>query len=575
MRLMIACSLILAASMATAERYDVVVYGGSSGGVAAAIQAARMGQSVVLIAHTRPIGGLTSSGLGHTDWGRRDAIGGVSLEFYERVRVYYDDPEKWIYEEREDYLGTQHLPVDHPGQWGFEPHAAEAVFEAWLEEEGIPVLKGERLLLDRETAVEKDGARITAILMESGLRIEGRAFIDATYEGDLMAMAGVSYTVGRESNAQYREVYNGVQKARTHNHVLVDPRFWDSERTPDAPPEWALAEGVDPYVIPGDPESGLLPGVHGDDPGEEGAGDHRVQAYCYRLCLTDAPENRVPFTKPDNYDEQTYELLFRNFEAGEERIPWLPQRMPNRKNDTNNRWGVSSNLIGGNYDYPEGDYETRAQIEQAHRDYQMGFMWTLANHPRVPEEMRAVISEWGLPKDEFADNGHWPYQIYVREARRMVGAYVHTEWDCRRYRIAEDSIGLGSYNMDSHNVQRYITEDGFAQNEGNIEVSPGGPYAISYRAITPKQEECENLLVPVCVSSSHIAFGSIRMEPVFMILGQSAATAAVMANEAGIPVQEVPYEELAKRLKADGQFLEVPEQFGPHPPPEGTIPADF
>ncbi len=531
------------------EVYDVVIYGGTSAGVAAAVQAARMDQSVMLIVQHRNIGGLTSSGLGRTDWGWRGTIGGVSLEFYERVRDYYRTPARWVYEDREDYHGSQFLPDDHPGMWGFEPHAAEQVFVKMLHEAGAPYLRGERLLLDPERGVERDGARISAIRMESGLRIAGRMFIDATYEGDLLAMAGVSYTVGREPNEQYGEFYNGVQKARTHNHVLMD--------------------GVDPYVEPGDPDSGLLPGVHGDDPGEDGEGDHRVQAYCFRMTLTDAPDNRVPFEQPDGYDELDYELLFRNFEAGEERIPWLPGRMPNRKTDTNNRWGVSTNQIGVNYAYPEGDYATRREIEEQQRHYQMGLMWTLANHPRVPEHVREEVSQWGLARDEFADNGHWPYQIYVREGRRMIGEYVHTELDCRRLRVAEDSVGLGSYNMDSHNVQRYVTEEGYAQNEGNLEISPGGPYVISYRALTPKREECENLLVPVAVSSSHIAFGSIRMEPVFMILGQSAATAAALANEADTMVQDVPYETLEARLRADGQYLDLPDGVGPHPPQIG------
>ena len=363
-------------------------------------------------------------------------------------------------------------------------------------------------------------------------------FIDATYEGDLMAKAGVSYAVGREANDRYGETINGVQKRLAKFHIFKP--------------------GVDPYVKPGDPSSGLLPGVHGGEPGQDGQGDKRIQAYCFRMCLTDAPENRVPFSKPEGYQESRYELLIRNFEAGETNIPWLPGNMPNRKTDTNNKRGFSTDNIGKNYDYPEGDYATRQAIIRDHEIYQKGLMWTLANHPRVPENIRREVSHWGLAKDEFVDNGNWPRQLYVREARRMVGEYVMTEHDCRRRRVAEDSVGLGSYNMDSHHCQRYVTPEGFVQNEGDVEISPGGAYVISYRSLVPRRDEIQNLLVPVCISASHISYGSIRMEPVFMILGQSAATAAVQAIDGNVAVQDVDYDGLRKRLLADKQVLDIP-----------------
>jgi hypothetical protein len=360
-------------------------------------------------------------------------------------------------------------------------------------------------------------------------------FIDATYEGDLMANAGVSYTVGREASDKYGEMYNGVAKRWAIHHQFIVP--------------------VDPYVEPGDPDSGLLPGIHGGDPGENGEGDRRVQAYCYRMCTTDVPENRRPWPKPENYDPARYELLLRNFEAGDHRVPWNPVWMPNRKTDTNNNFAISTDNIGMNYEYPDGDYETRERVLQEHETYQKGLMWTLANSPRVPEEVRKEFQRLGLAKDEFVDNDNWPHQIYVREARRMVSDYVMTENDCMGRREAPDPVGLGAYNMDSHNVQRYVDEEGHARNEGDVQKGVN-PYPISYRSIVPKADQCANLTVPVCLSASHIAFGSIRMEPVFMILGQSAATVAVHAIDESRPVQEIDYPKLRARLVADDQMLE-------------------
>jgi len=532
-------SLILASiinlSCTQNSEYDIVIYGGTSAGVVAAVQAGRMGKNIVLIEPGKHIGGLTSGGLGKTDAGKKAAIGGLSREFYQRLKKYYDNPKAWKYEKQEDYKGYQ---KNADAIWGFEPHVAEMVYRQMLEEVRVPVITQERLDLNGGVAVS-DG-RIVFIRMESGRIFYGKMFIDATYEGDLMAKAGVSYTFGREPNSLYGETLNGVQKKRAIYHQLKD--------------------GVDPYVVPGDPSSGLLPGVHGDDPGKDGQGDHRIQAYCFRMCLTDVEENKVPYPKPEGYDSLRYELLLRNFEAGEDRVPWLPGMMPNRKTDTNNRTGFSTDNIGMNYDYPEADYQTREKIIQEHERYQKGLMWTLAHNPRVPEHIRKTVSRWGLAKDEFVDNGNWPHQLYIREARRMVSDYVMTEHDCKRERIANDPVGLGSYNMDSHNVQRYVTPEGFAKNEGDIQVSPGGAYLISYRSIVPKKSEVKNLLVPVCLSASHIAYGSIRMEPVFMILGQSAATAAAIAIEDAVDVQQVDYAKLRKRLLADGQILDLPEK---------------
>ncbi|MEX0613306.1 MAG: FAD-dependent oxidoreductase, partial [Pirellulales bacterium] len=408
------------------------------------------------------------------------------------------------------------------------------VYREMLAEAKIVPLMNERL--DRKSGVHKEGPRIESIATESGRRFAARMFIDATYEGDLMAAAGVSYHVGREDNARYDETLNGVQpKLNVKNHRFTHP--------------------VDPYVKPGDPASGLLWGIQAKSLPPDGSGDECVQAYCYRLCTTDVAENRRPWPKPADYDESRYELLLRNFEAGDHRVPWHPTWMPNRKSDTNNNHAFSTDYIGGNYDYPDADDATRDRIIADHHSYQQGLLWTLANHRRVPPEVREEFQQLGLAKDEFVENDNWPTQLYVREARRLLGAYVMTEHHCRGSQVAEDPVGLGAYGMDSHNCQRYITPEGHVQNEGDVQVHGFQPYPISYRAIVPKAAECENLLVPVCVSSSHIAYGSIRMEPVFMILGQSAATAASLAIDQDIAVQDVDYQQFAARLKADGQVL--------------------
>lgn len=534
--------------------YDVVVYGGTSAGVTAAVQAAKMGKSVVLVNHYPHLGGLTSGGLGRTDSGRKGVIGGISREFYQRVREYYRDESKWTQEERKDYMeaAERYLTPGEDAQWGFEPHVAEQIFHEMLREAGVDYEADQFLVRAAEVGVRKSGGRMTSILTESGRHFAGKMFIDATYEGDLMAEAGVSYIVGREGNGTYGETLNGIQTEKTRNHVFT----YDGEWKPVEPlPQEAR---VDPYVVAGDPASGLLAGVNPGPGGENGEGDSRVQAYCYRLCLTDVRENQVPLAAPAGYDEADFELLFRMFEAGEKRIPWLPGLMPNRKTDTNNRWAVSMNLIGGSDGYPEAGYAERKEIEKKHEYWERGIMYSLAHHPRVPEEIRAEVSKWGYAADEFTDNNNWPYAIYVRVARRMIADYVMTEQDCRSMRVASDPVGMGSYGMDSHNVQRYVTKEGYVQNEGNIEEGLSGPYKISYRSIVPKRGEVENLLVPVAVSSSHIAFGSIRMEPVFMVLGQSAATAAVLAIDEGVAVQEVDYEKLKIRLLADGQVLDNP-----------------
>ncbi len=523
----------------TSTQYDVVVYGGTSAGVIAAVQATRMGRSVVLVCPDIHLGGLTAGGLGWSDTGNKEVIGGLAREFYHRIWKYYQTGEAWPWQERSEYgnkgQGTPAIDGDRKTMWIFEPHAAEQVYEDMIAEHNIPVYRDE--WLDRKNGVNKVEGRISEINMLSGKTFSGKVFIDATYEGDLMATAGVSYHIGREANSAYGESWNGVQtNVFHHGHYFEKP--------------------VDPYVIPGDPTSGLLPRISSEDPGVKGEGDHRVQAYCYRMCLTNHPENRLPFPRPDDYDSTQYELLARVFDTGWKAVFYKFDPIPNHKTDTNNHGPFSTDNIGMNYDYPEASYERRKEILREHESYQKGLMYFIANDPRVPEEIQTKMQQWGLSKDEFVDNGHWPHQIYVREARRMIGREVMTEHETLNLRQVKEPVGMGSYTLDSHNVQRYVTPEGTVQNEGDIGVKTNGPYQIGYGALCPKKEECENLLVPVAVSATHIAFGSIRMEPVFMILGQSAAIAAVLAIDHGWAVQDVDYMVLREQLLAEKQVLE-------------------
>ncbi|MEM8737923.1 MAG: FAD-dependent oxidoreductase [Planctomycetota bacterium] len=495
---------------AEALHADVVVYGGTAAGVAAAIQATRSGRSALLMIFGRHVGGMTSGGLGHTDIGNKAAIGGISREFYRRVGEHYGQDEAWQ----------------------FEPHVAEAVLCDMLEEAGVEVRFEQRL-----TGVEMDGSRLVALQMEYGNTARGRMFIDATYDGDLLAMAGVSYTVGREPNTQYRETLNGIH----FGHPAHNFKNW-----------------IDPYVEPGRPDSGLLPGVQDLPLGHNGQGDRCLQAFNFRVCLTHEPDNQRPFPEPANYDPLRYELLIRYIHSGVWDALRLSNLMPRGKTDTNNFGGFSSDHIGGNYDWPEADYARREAIFQDHVSYNQGLYHFLVTDSRVPESIRQEVEAWGLPLDEFVETGNWPHELYVREARRMVSDLVMTEHHCRRTVDVDDPIGLAAYTMDSHNCRRLVV-DGRAYNEGNVEVPPSGPYPIGYRALVPKAGECENLLVPWCLSSTHIAFGSIRMEPVGMVLGQSAATAAALAIEQDTAVQEVDYPTLRRHLQRDGQVLNWPE----------------
>lgn len=533
---MILTSLLLGAALA-APNHDLVIYGGTPAAVSAAVKATDLGLSVIVVSPDLHVGGLSVSGLGYTDSGNTKAIGGLSREFYHRVYDVYKDQD--IRLEGQD---TKAMCHDDKTMWTFEPHVAETVIARWLAEKKVEVVRGERLDRAPGGVVKEQGA-IRSFRTLSGKTYAGRYFIDATYEGDLMAAAGVPYSVGREANAVYGEKWNGNQPGVKHHRH----RF---------------AADVSPYKVPGDPASGLCEGVGTSAEGERGTGDRRVQAYCYRMCFTDVEANRVPFAKPEGYRADRYELLRRVYATGWDETFAKFDRIPNGKTDTNNHGPVSFDFLGMSDEWPEATYARREELARAHRDYQAGLLYFLANDPGVPESVRTRMSKWGLAKDEFTDNGNWPWHIYVREGRRMLGEYVTTEHDCLgepphpNQGVRRGSVGMGSYAIDSHNVRRYVTPAGFVQNEGDIGVKPKKPYPIDYGSIVPKKGDCTNLIVPVAVSASHAAFGSIRMEPVFFILGESAATAVAQAAEDSRAVQDVDVARLRARLVADGQRLD-------------------
>ncbi len=517
---------------------DICIYGGTSAGVIAAVQAAKMGATVALIEPGKHLGGMTASGLGAVDVGRLGSIGGLTRDYFHRIWQYYQDDKVWKYEPRRVITG-QHpkLPPTEETMWMLEPHVGELIFEQLVANSKIKIFRSERL--NRKSGVIKSGAKIIEIATESGKKFRAKMFLDATYEGDLMATAGVAYTVGREANSLYGETLNGLRR-----------------------PESVLGTNgtIDPFLKPGDPASGLLPRVRPTTTAAIGSADDNVQAYCYRMSLTEVPQNRVMISKPTDYDEKNYEIIFRAIETGRAttNLFCTLTLMPNRKTDSNNRGSISTDFVGMSREYVEADYAAREKIAHAHESWQRGLLWTLQNHPRVPAEMRKFYSTWGLAKDEFTDNHHWPHQLYVREARRMLGEYVMTEKNCASERLVTDSVGMGSYMMDSHLIQYLVGADGTLKAEGGMGSHFRQPYPISYHSLTPKISECENLLVPICFSSSHAAYGSLRMEPVFMILGQSAATAAVLAIHDGIAVQQLDYTKLRAQLLLDQQRLEMP-----------------
>ena len=516
-KLLIVCSalaLLLGSCGKRGPEYDVCVYGGTSAGVIAAYSAKMLGKKVLLIEPGKRLGGLTSGGLGYTDIGNKQVVTGLAKDFYRRIGQHYGKLEQWI----------------------FEPSVAERIFEEYIASADVKVWKDRRLV-----SVQVEQEKIVSIQVEpsdgegEAQTVTASMFIDCSYEGDLMSHSGVSYAIGREPNALYGETYNGVQLMTRHQ----------------------FPDGVDPYVVPGDSTSGLLWGISDAALQPDGSGDTLVQAYNYRICLTDNPDNMIPITRPDNYDSTRYELLLRLFEAQPDKRSledyFIWSRMPNRKTDINNRGGFSTDMIGMNHNYPEAGYEERARIIRNHREYTQGLLYFYGHDSRVPDTLRQQMLQWGYPKDEYEETDHWSPQLYVREARRMVGEYVMTQANCENREVVEDGIGMAAYTMDSHNCQRIVVEKDsvkMVKNEGNVEIGGGLPYPISYRSIVPRKGECRNLLVPVCLSASHIAYGSIRMEPVFMVLAQSAAIAACLALETG-DVHQVDVAQIQSRMEQD------------------------
>ena len=538
-------SLILLFSGCT-EKYpgpsykaDLVIYGGTSAAVTCALQASEMGHSVIMVSPDKHLGGMSSSGLGFTDTGNKEVIGGLARRFYQLIYEHYEDSSAWRWQNKSDYgnvgQGNPAIDGDKRTMWIFEPLAAEESFERMIAGPNIRIMRNE--WLDRDSGVIMRKGKILAIKTLSGKYISGKVFVDATYEGDLMASAGVSYTVGREACSEYNEKWNGVQAGVFHHG------HWFRDK-------------IDPYVIPGKPESGLLKGISADKPGPNCSGDKKVQAYCYRLCLTKNPLNKIPIKRPEGYDSSRYELLVRLSDKRWDEFFAKYDPIPNLKTDVNNHGPVSYDNIGMNWDYPEASYERRREIIKDHITYQKGILYFMRTDKRLPSRVRDEMNKWGYSADEFSDNDNWPYNIYVRETRRMKGSYVMTENDIMSNRQVPDPVAMGSYTMDSHNIQRYVTDEGYVQNEGDLGVEPPKPYQISLGAILPRAGECNNLLVPVCVSATHIAFGSIRMEPVFMSLGQVAGTLASLSVEHDVPVSRIPYTKLKERLIADGQVIE-------------------
>ncbi|HWL53431.1 MAG TPA: FAD-dependent oxidoreductase [Chthoniobacteraceae bacterium] len=484
---------------------DIGIFGATSAGFSAALQASRMGKKVVILEAGGHLGGMTTGGLSRTDSGRKHLVGGIAREVYRAFGKPYGREEEWL----------------------FEPRVARRVFEEWLRDAGVPVYFHQYL-----KAVRKEGERLTEVVTESGLRLAAKIFIDASYEGDLMAAAGASFTTGREGNRRYGELYNG-------SFVSLHHQF---------------DRHVDPYVVPGDPSSGLLPGIEAGPLTSPAEPDHRIQAYNFRLCVTREASNRIPFEKPEGYDPMEYELLARFFQKGWEEHFMRFDPIAGHKVDMNNYGPVSTDYIGGNFGWPQGSYAEREAIFQDHVRYQKGLLWFRCHDPRVPKEAREALNAWGLAKDEFSETGGWPPQLYIREARRLLAEVVMTDHHCLGIEAVDDPVAVASYQMDSHNCRRFV-QNGRVLNEGDVQVRVR-PYGISYRSIVPLRREVGNLLVPVCLAASHIAYGSIRMEPVFMVLGQSAATAAVLAIDHRVALHDLPFEELRAQLEKDGQVLD-------------------
>lgn len=501
------------------REYDVVVYGGTAAGVAASIAAAREGVSVALLEPTKQVGGMVTGGLSRTDFGNQNCIGGIAREFYERLGKHYGKPVEWY----------------------AEPHVSEETLNAMLTEAKVPVFFEHRLA--ETDGVTSAGGRITSVKMENGAVFSGKIFVDGGYEGDLMAQAGVTYTFGREGEDAYGETLAGVRERTPKHQFAVKVKARD--------------------------ENGkLLPEIQPGPKGEAGQADKKVQAYNFRLCMTQRDDNKTSFPRPPNYDPARFELLARLIEATAAETGAPPKVnelmdprliVPGGKTDTNNNGAFSTDYLGGNWDYPNATYAEREEIWRDHYEYVAGFLYFLANDERVPQVLRDEMNTWGLASDEFTDTNNWPSQLYVREGRRMIGEYVMSQRDIQTTRSKDDSIGMGSYNSDSHNVQRFENAEGYAENEGDMQVGVS-PYQIPYRMIVPRKGEAQNLLVPVCFSASHVAYSTLRMEPQYMIIGQAAGVAAGMAIKDGSAVGDIDKKALSDHLRDLKAVLELEEQ---------------
>lgn len=488
-------------------QYDICVYGGTSAGVIAAYTAAKLNKKVILIEPGNHLGGLSSGGLEYTDIGNESVVTGLSQNFYRRIGAYYGTFEQWV----------------------FEPHVAEGIFNEYIKEVGVPVLFNYRI-----ASVKKSNGYIKSITIQNTnvstdtKTITAAMFIDCSYEGDLMPGAGVSYFTGRESNTTYNETWDGVQ-------LLGEHQFNDS---------------IDPYKVAGKPSSGLLWGISNNTLKPTGSGDTLIQAYNYRVCLTTNASNKIDITRPVNYDSTKYQLLLRwlaKYPATSINAFLSIKSIPNSKTDINNNGPFSTDMIGMNYNYPKADFNGRQAIMNAHMDYTKGLLYFIGHDPNMPVTLRNQMLKYGYPKDEYTDNGNWTPQLYIRESRRLIGEYVMTQANCLGTTTVNDGVGMAAYTMDSHNTERLVV-NGMVKNEGNVEVRGFAPYPVSYRALIPKATECKNLYVPVCLSASHIAYGSIRMEPVFMVLAESCAAAASMAIDSNQTVQNVNVKALQSLL---------------------------
>lgn len=523
MKYILAFTIALLITIQAKAQYDICIYGGTSAGVIAAYTAAKQHKKVILIEPGKHLGGLSSGGLGYTDIGNKYVVSGLARDFYRRMGKHYGKFETWI----------------------FEPHAAEAIFNDYIKKANVPVLFQyiiTKATKENTTIKSIELQNLNPLAVDLSKTITAKMFIDCSYEGDLMAKAGVSYTVGREDNNTYNETWNGVQ-------------LLDKHQFPD---------GIDPYKIPGDSTSGLLWGISNNTLLPNGTGNKMVQTYNYRLCLTDDPSNKIEITRPEGYDSSMFELLLRYIDKYKPKE--LNDRvlkidiMPNHKTDINNNGPFSTDYIGMNWNYPDADYNTRQKILLDQLQYTKGLLYFIGHDPRMPQHLRNEMLQWGYPKDEYKDNNNFTPQAYIRESRRMMGAYVMTQNNCEGKAVVTDAVGMAAYTMDSHNCERLVV-NGMVKNEGDVQKGGFGPYPIAYRSLIPNANECSNLYVPVCLSASHIAYGSIRMEPVFMVLAQSSAAAACIAINNGQTVQQVNVQQLQQLLTSnplmDGSTPEI------------------